>query len=879
MSSDQFDKAKELFLSSLQQPEEGRTRFLESQCVGNPELLQEVESLLAFHPSSEPPNDRSTREAPEEAFAGRYQILDELGRGGMGRVHRARDLVLGETVAIKLLPDLEPLSVESLLNEVRTARRVTHPNVCRVYDFGEWHGERFLTMELITGETLARRLRRGPLPREEAIDIAYQVCLGLDAVHRQGVLHRDLKPANVMIDETGRVKLMDFGIAGRVGEVGQAIGTPAYMSPEQRHRREASVESDLYSLGLLIHEMITGKSLLTGETASHPEKALEVFEGLPTEHTGLLGADLTALIRRCLAVAPSDRPSSVSQVLAELPAGDRLEALVRAGLTPAPEDVMAAGRQRGRSLHVSIGWPVLLLGLLLGLAILSDRTLAARNAWADQPPAVLLDKARSFLKAVGHGAASLDSQEPLDSAWGFNEGAGYYDDGLFWFRQSDEELVPSAIDLVLYESRPTYDDPPQTLPGMARLEWASDGKLASLEVEPVEESIREPLSVDRFLELAGYASSRLETTAPRDVPPMFADQRFAWRLFGDSEPRHVEAAFHQGRPVFFTNLPDDDSPADFEVFEERVALVSMTLWHLLWLGLALGGLLWAQHNRAFGRGDREGAGRLALLVGVSGLLAWALGSRHFLDLDTEAIRLLAALGWVLLQAAVAWLVYVALEPFVRRTWPQSLLSWSLLLRGSLRSPLVGRDLLVGGLVGTSWAILTRLDALLVPRLGLEPLIDVLSVWQLEVAGALRWTAANALLSFWDAIQQGLLALFYLAALKRWMPRPWLVVPLFVLMVGGLSTMDGAHPAVSWLTLGLGISLLTLALLVRLGVLALITSHTVFYFLETSPLTVDKSAWFAELGTLAAALVFAVAAYGFWVARGRRVSDPTAARSS
>ena len=198
--------------------------------------------------SSRPPSSAFSlnegRFLPGCLLAGRYRIIALLGKGGMGEVYRADDLTLGQPVALKFLPE-EASRDESLLdrfrNEVRIARHVSHPNVCRVYDVGEVDGHTFFTMEYVDGEDLASLLRRiGRLPQDKALDIARQLCAGLAAAHAKGVLHRDLKPANIMLDGRGQVVMTDFGLAGLTDQIQGAdirSGTPAYMAPEQLRGR------------------------------------------------------------------------------------------------------------------------------------------------------------------------------------------------------------------------------------------------------------------------------------------------------------------------------------------------------------------------------------------------------------------------------------------------------------------------------------------------------------------------------------------------------------------------------------------------------------------------------------------------------------------
>src|SRR5215831_1079752 len=202
---------------------------------------------------------------PGTLVGGRYRIAGLLGRGGMGEVYRATDLTLGQAVALKFLPEATASDERALArfyNEVRAARQVTHPNVCRVYDVGQVQGMHYISMEFVDGEDLGSLLRRiGRLPVDKAVETARKICAGLSAAHEKGVLHRDLKPANVMIDGRGQVIIMDFGLAGIAGQLQGDVrsGTPAYMSPEQLAGTEVTVKSDIYSLGLLLYEIFTGR--------------------------------------------------------------------------------------------------------------------------------------------------------------------------------------------------------------------------------------------------------------------------------------------------------------------------------------------------------------------------------------------------------------------------------------------------------------------------------------------------------------------------------------------------------------------------------------------------------------------------------------------
>src|SRR4051812_3971447 len=261
----------------------------------------------------------------------RYRIVGLLGRGGMGEVYRAEDLTLGQPVALKFLPEV--LSADSAMlarfrREVRVARQISHRNICRVYDIGEAEGQQFLSMEYVRGEELSSVLKRfGRLPADKATEIARQLCAGLAAAHDAGVLHRDLKPSNVMIDEKGDVRVTDFGLAGLLEEFGDGAaleGTPEYMSPEQLAGRELNERSDIYSLGLVLYELYTGRKAFTANTLGELLR-LRRTESMPERPSSIV-RDLDPLVERvverCLAPEPKERPATALQVANALPGGD-----------------------------------------------------------------------------------------------------------------------------------------------------------------------------------------------------------------------------------------------------------------------------------------------------------------------------------------------------------------------------------------------------------------------------------------------------------------------------------------------------------------------------------------------------------------------------
>lgn len=319
-----------------------------------------------------------TIEAPREElttgskFAGRYQIIEELGQGGMGKVYKVLDKETNEKVALKLIkPEIssDKKTIERFRNELTTARKIGHRNVCRMYDLNREEGSYYITMEYVSGEDLKSFIRRsGQLAVGTTIRIAKQVCEGLIEAHRLGVVHRDLKPSNIMIDKEGSARIMDFGIARSLKEkgitgAGVMIGTPEYMSPEQVEGKEVDQRSDIYSLGVILYEMVTGKVPFEGDTALTIAVKHKTEEPKnPKEFNSQLSNDLSRVILRCLEKDKEKRYQSAGEVLSELES-------IEKGIPTTEKEISERKPLTSREITVQLSPKKLLVPALLIIAI------------------------------------------------------------------------------------------------------------------------------------------------------------------------------------------------------------------------------------------------------------------------------------------------------------------------------------------------------------------------------------------------------------------------------------------------------------------------------------------------------------------------------
>ena len=797
----------------------------------------------------------------------------------MGEVYRADDLRLGQPVALKLLPENlrnDSVRLAQFHNEVRTARQVSHPNVCRVYDIGEADGLLYLSMEYVDGEDLATSLRRiGRFPEDKALDLARQLCAGLAAAHQRGVVHRDLKPANVMLDGSGKVRIMDFGLAaiGAVEDI--RAGTPAYMAPEQLLGRDVTARSDIFALGLVLYELFTGRRAFTAATigdlvAQHETRSLIP----PSAIVSALEPGIEAVILRCLEADPARRPASALAVSSALPGGDPLAAALAAGETPSPEMVAAAGE--GAGLSPRVAWPVFLF-IVAGVAAsfaMAVRTSVLNQIRPEYTAEVLAQKARDVIRQVG------DSPRSGDEAYGFrwNEDLMKYVQTTdkpspqwnqvfsqppsaleFWYRHSDTALTGMTFHTdLLTPGIVTADDPPPVMSGMTAVELDHQGRLTFLERIPPQrhDAPAPPAAVDwRPL----FAQAQLDPAQFQTTEPLWnwlaaSDTRAAWTGAwpGSGRPLRIEAAALGGRPVAFMLVGPWRTPwrmADASPEGDSNTAI-IILFALAISILGAGGWL-ARKNLREGRGDRSGASRLAVAMGTILMGLWLCQVHLAASMGLVAMFLLAVCTSVF-YGVLLWAIYIAVEPFVRKYWPQVLVSLTNVLTGRARDAVVGRDVLIGAALGVAWVLMIRGVELLTAGAG-EGFVSFTG--DMDLLTGLRSTAGAVLRGVPYAIRNVLLYFFLLFLLRLFLHREWAAALAFAAGFGLLSGITNSDDrwlsaALTFLYFGSGAFVV-----LRWGLLAFAVAAFMSDLLMDVPATLDSSAWF--FGNMLLLMVIAV----------------------
>ena len=814
------------------------------------------------------------RFVPGALLAGRYRIVTAIGRGGMGEVYRAEDLRLGQTVALKFLPETlsqRPNAWTSMEREVRIARQISHPNVCRVFDIGETPSGPFITMEFIDGEDLAALLKRiGRLPVDKGLQVAHQLCTGLSAAHELGIVHRDLKPANIMLDGRGRVRITDFGLAALTEELRKEHmrdGTPAYMAPEQITGGQVTPRTDIYAAGLVMYELFSGRQAFPFKTISELQNRATAPPPRLSKFVRGLEAPAERIINRCLEPDPEARPKSAMEVVAALPGSDPLRAAMAAGETPSPETVAAAGEAVSTSLATSLA---LLLAVFLGLGgvgVLQRYASILGGIQGAKSPEVLIDRAREIITHFGY------AEQAADDAWWFEANSkelatiprGSPEAMRFVYRQSPRPMIPQN-----YYAGVQKDDPAANVPGMLMVILDARGRLREFSAVPAPSGKHQNAAPDWtvFLSEAGVGSAEASAPNPSVVPSTAFDARQDWQGTEAGQLVSLTAASYDGKPVYFRQSPsglessERGSPSD--KFAGIMFVVAVAV-------CGIGGAFLARRNMRHGRGDRQGAFRVAIFIFLAEFLSWVLGA-HFVFMPNEEYgAFIGGCGNALYVAGFMWILYMAVEPYVRRRWPEMLISWTRVLAGNVFDARIGREILVGALGGVVMASL-QLGVHALPAW--FPVAHILPKEPSTLSlGGPGEVLASLLIRASMAVQWALATISFLLVARVLTRRDWIAVAVSGVCLGlVVLTADNFLVAI---TAAMLCSAIVYFLLFRFGLLSVAVTLFFFVVLQRWPLTWSYSQWFVWRSIFGVIVLAAIAVYGFVaINAGRSLSfDP------
>jgi predicted Ser/Thr protein kinase len=830
----------------------------------------------------------STSSADEGRFiagtllGGRYRIIGLLGRGGMGEVYRATDLTLGQSVALKFLPAEAAGNnrlLERFAGEVRVARQVSHPNVCRVYDLGEIDGAPFISMEYVDGEDLASLLPRiGRLPADKAIETARKICAGLAAAHDRGIIHRDLKPQNIMMNKRGDVVIMDFGLAAIADQLSGAEarnGTPAYMAPEQLKGAEVTTRSDIFALGLVLYELFTGKRPYDAKTV--PQLLSQQESAQVTSMTSLaadIDPTVEKAIRRCLDPDPLKRPPSALAVSAALPGGDPLAAALAAGETPSPELVAAAGKTEGMALKYSIPCFLIVVASVLSAPVIRQHGMTLMHGSLDFPPEVLAQKGRDIAVAMGYSRKPADTSLALEHRGTFVRFLQAKPEPRKW----DEWLASEAPIMAVYRESLSplkappigyveVNNPPPIDPGMVFERLDGHGLLREFSAVPYDgESLSKPIETEAVFRAAGLDLKTFTETAPGLLPKHAADQLKAWKGPHPNLPDTeliVEIAMWKGRVTqALVEFPWLRAPRPGN---ETLSFIARIRGDFLTAAMGVAvffAILLARRNWKKERVDKKGALRIAIICFAFGIGGW-IGRVHPIPTKDIFDLAYAITGESLLFAASVWLLYTALEPAVRSRWPHAIVTWNRILAGQWKDAQVASHILIGAALGTAlWALLA------IPIAEPKNMLDSgIALWPL--LGARAWAAAYVF-NMQDALSIGLLEFFAIFGLRVLLKKDWLAAiaasVLFTITQNDiLNDPNWGKKAVIYLVLWA----ILMFVLIRVGLVTAISTMFFLNALNRVCLGSDWKAWWAPEGFATIFLLLAMASYVFWRSLGTR----------
>ena len=838
-----------------------------------------------------PPSAGSTpdegRFVPGTLVAGRYRIISLLGRGGMGEVYRATDLTLSQPVALKFLPESGPdhlRALERFHSEVRIARQVSHPNVCRVYDVGEADGMAYISMEYVDGEDLASLLHRiGRLPADKALDVARKICAGVAAAHDKGVIHRDLKPANIMLDRRGNVTVMDFGLAAVADQLRGSearSGTPAYMAPEQLRGEEVTARSDIYALGMLLYEIFTGKRAYEAATMA---ELMRMQESAQITSMSSIAAEIDPavekVIRRCLDPDPARRPPTALSVAAALPGGDPLAAALAAGETPSPDLVAASGKTEGLPLAKSIPLALGLVVLIIAVPFVRTNVELHSIVPYDLSAEALAAKARELAAGFGYTALPADRKYDLHWDWDYIRTAGKQIRSAADARREFQAEPPlrlgyreSPMPLVaLPDGEITENRPAPTLAGMIEVWLNSRGELRAFHAVPPQVDRPAPaaaIDAQVISRAIGIDISQWPETPPRFTPLYAFDWQKAWK--GTDPALHcdvtVQAAAWHGRLTDLQVIWPWSKPwrePESHAQTLRDLMVEIMERVILALVFIFSAFLAARNLRA-GRGDRRGAWRLAVASFMLAAAAWLCTVHWVVDFSMGSILATNAGEWFT-SAALLWLLYIALEPAVRARWPHAIVTWSRVLAGRWRDAQVAAHVLYGALLGTSIAGLFLGAQWYGSRSG------ALAASDASVGVSSLYFVADLLSNAKNAIGFGLMVVFAIFCFRVVLRKDWLAsIAAAVLFTLAEGDVWQGHNVAFNLAFFLVIFALLVFVLLRLGLVSTIVAVFFINMLLLTPGAQGLTKPYEWAAVAYPALMIGTVLWAFWRASGHQL---------
>jgi serine/threonine-protein kinase len=597
----------------------------------------------------------------------------------------------------------------------------------------------------------------------------------------------------------------------------------------------------------------------------------------PSAHVRDLAPEIEQTILRCLRPDPEQRPPSALAVAAALPGGDPLAAALAAGETPSPELVAAAGGTSVLSARAAAAATAWLALAIVALLVLYERVMLVNQVPMPKAPAALQDRAVETLARLGY------ADTPAASAWGLGFSEDYarflaetstdadrwdrlrqtrLESLVLWLRTSPRPLVPVG------SMNPVAGtNPPLTVSGMTLVILDASGRLAEFVAVPppieASDGAAPATSWNVLFEAAGLDMRAFTPASPTVVPPVHAHERAAWEGRFPEVPDHavrIEAASFAGQPVYFViRGPWSRSARALPAPTALFGTITAALEALVVPALMLAGAVLARRNVKLGRGDRRGAFRVAAAVFVLLMAAWLL-RRHVMPPSADLDRFFTAIGGALFNAAVLWLTYLGLEPYVRRHSPDSLIGWTRLVAGEWRDPRVGADIMVGVAAGLAMTLFYAVHNVIPPLMD-RPMPQPLRMDPTLLIGT-REVLAYLCGRVASGIQGAMLCVVGVVALRLLLKSAWLTRATAVVIFTPVAINGMFPPGTPVLDLALGVGLISVlvAVIVRSGLLATTAALTTHFILLRAPLTTDFSSWRASSAFWFVAVV-AVAGFG------------------